>query len=113
MSNIRTLLVATATANKCSVSEASTILQSEVVNEAKKYAEDSATFEVACDAVIAEKPTVSKGDLPTFAAMHLANGDMTVFANLLEEVREFVNLTYDGKRGRRKDGDLSVRLTKK
>ena len=111
--NVRALLIATATLHKCSVSEASTLLQSYVIEAAHDYAIEAVEFEAACDAVIAEKPTVAKGDLPTFAAMRIAGSDMTRFASILDPVREFVNLTYAGKRGRRKDGDMTVRLTKR
>ena len=112
-SNVRALLVATATFHKCSVSEASTILQSEVIEAAQNYAEEAVVFNDACEAVISENPTIAKGDLHTFVAMRLAMGDMVRFASLLEPVKEYVNLTYAGKRGRRKEGDTSVRLTKR
>ena len=37
--------------------------------------------------VIAEKPKVAKGDLPTFAAIRIAGSDMTRFASILDPKR--------------------------
>ena len=111
--SIRSLLLAFAADNHVSLDDAAASLHDAIDNEVSVYKAESERFAAACDAVIADNPTVTKEALAPMVAMSLAGTNPAAFPETLRAVSEFVALTYIGKRGRRSADDTSVRLTKR
>jgi len=111
--SIRSLLVSFATDNAVSVDESAHALHSQVDNAVDEYKRECEVFAGACESVIAENQSVTKESLSPMAAMLLTKDSPDKFPDTLRAVTEYVNLAYVGKRGRRKAGDDSVRLTKR
>ena len=111
--SIRSLILSVASESGLSLEEAAASLHEEIESTVSAYKRECERFSTACEAVIAESPSVTKEALAPMVAMSLSKGSPASFPETLRAVSEFVNITYVGKRGRRKEGDNSVRLTKR
>ena len=111
--SIRGLILSVASESGLSLDEAALSLHEQIDNVVSAYKHECETYAAACDAVIADSPAVTKEALAPMVAMSLSKGNPAAFPETLKAVSEFVNITYVGKRGRRKEGDNSVRLSKR
>ena len=111
--SIRSLLLAFAAENNVSLDAAADSLHASVDHSLSQYKVESERFQQACDSVLADSPTVTKEALVPMVAMQLTKGNPASFPEVLRAVGEFVAITYVGKRGRRRAGDESVRLSKR
>lgn len=111
--NVRSLLLSLASESGLSLDEACDSLHQQIDETVTAYKHECERFSVACEAVIAENPAITKEALSPMVAMSLSKGNPASFPETLRAVSEFVNISYVGKRGRRKEGDNSVRLSKR
>ena len=111
--SIRSLILSLASESGVSLDEAAETLHDQIDSVVSAYKHECETYAAACDTVISESPSVTKEALAPMVAMSLSKGNPAAFPETLRAVTEFVNITYVGKRGRRKEGDTSVRLTKR
>lgn len=111
--SVRSLLLGFASENGVSVDEAAASLHDAIEDTLSVYKRECERFSSACEAILAENPAITKEALSPMVAMSLTVGNPAAFPETLRAVTEFVGLSYVGKRGRRKEGDTSVRLTKR
>ena len=110
--SIRSLLLSVAAESGLSLDEAASALHQQVDSAVSQYRHESETFQSACDTVLSENPSITKEALIPMVAMAVSKNPAD-FPATLRSVGEFVDLTYVGKRGRRKEGDNSPRLSKR
>lgn len=111
--SIRSMILAFATENNVSLDSAADSIHASIDAELEQYKVESERFQQACDDILADSPSITKEALAPMAAMQLSKGNPSGFPEVLRSVAEFVTLTYVGKRGRRRAGDESVRLSKR
>jgi hypothetical protein len=111
--SIRSLLLAFAADNNVSVECAAQSLHSSVDVALEQYKAEGELFQAACDDVLTESPSITKEALVPMVAMALTRNNPGSFPEVLRSVSEYVALTYVGKRGRRRAGDETARLSKR
>lgn len=111
--SVRSILLSFASENGVSVDEAASCLHDEIDSVLGAYTRECEVYASACESVLAENPAITKEALVPMVAMALSKGSPASFPETLRSVGEFVSINYVGKRGRRKEGDTSARLTKR
>lgn len=111
--SIRSLILSFAADSKCTLDEAAEAIHAEIDNTVVQYKGECEAYQTACDEILDENPSVTKEALIPMVAMKLSGSNPAKFAETLRGVGEYVNLTYVGKRGRRKADDTSARLSRR
>ena len=111
--SVRSILLAFAADNNVSLDSAADSLHASVDNALCQYKAEGETFQAACDDVLNESPSITKEALVPMVAMALTRDNPGSFPEVLRSVSEYVALTYVGKRGRRRAGDETSRLSKR